>query len=165
MRGEPLAPGPAPTGLEVHRGLLIFRCQDAAFGELFHVAEHLLEQQTVGFHLLLPRSIIWLRGTIPHQGVVEGSASGSERTCLQRSVIHRIQTVGTQRLRVGVTIPLLPDDDRMADGANGADLAVFTGDQIATQEAPFSDIAVLADARPDLIGRRSSISRCYSPYR
>jgi hypothetical protein len=45
----------------------------------------------------------------------------------------------------------LPDDDRMADGANGADLALFTRDQIATPEAPFSDVAVLAVTRPDLL--------------
>ena len=33
----------SPTDLETHRGLLIFRRQGAAFGELFHVAEHLLK--------------------------------------------------------------------------------------------------------------------------
>jgi hypothetical protein len=86
----------------------------------------------------------------PTQGVVESRATRSERTPLQRSVIHGIQTGGTQRLGVGVAIAGLPNDDRMADSANRADLALFSGDQIATPEAPFSDVAVLADTRPDL---------------
>ena len=59
---------------ELHRSLLIFRRQGAAFGKLFHVAEHFLEEQTVCFHLLLPGSIVWQRGAIPHQSVVESCA-------------------------------------------------------------------------------------------
>lgn len=42
----------------------------------------------------------------------------------------------------------------MADATNGSDLGLFTGDQIATPEAPFSDVAVLADTGPDLLDRR-----------
>jgi hypothetical protein len=68
-------------------------------------------------------------------------------------VIHRIQTGGAQRLDVGVAIPSLPDDDRMADSANGADLAFFARDQIATTETPFSYVAVLADTRPYFLDR------------
>jgi hypothetical protein len=41
----------------------------------------------------------------------------------------------------------------MADSANGADLAFFARDQIATTETPFSYVAVLADTRPYFLDR------------
>jgi hypothetical protein len=39
----------------------------------------------------------------------------------------------------------LSHNDRMTRSADGADLALFAGDEIATPEAPFSNVAVLPD--------------------
>ena len=44
MRDELSPLSPTPTDLELHWSFFIVRRQSAAFGELFHVAEHLLEE-------------------------------------------------------------------------------------------------------------------------
>src|SRR5215472_2223303 len=96
---------------EINRGLLIIRRQRAAFCELLHVAEHLFKKQVISLHLPLPRCIVRLRRAVPNQRVIERTAVRSERTRFYRSVIHGIETGGTQGLGVCVAVPRLPDND------------------------------------------------------
>ena len=140
----------SPGDLKIYRGLLVFRRQVRP-RRAFSCCAASSRRANGRSRPASAASIVWLRGAIPQQGVVQSSAARSERTRLQRSVIHRIKTGGSQGLGIGVAIARLPDDDRMTDGANRADLAVFARDQIATPEAPFSDVAVLADTRPDFL--------------
>jgi len=93
--------------------------------------------------LAIMRSLTDCSSILPGKAITRGELSppGLTQTHLEP------QTGGTQRLGVGVAITRLPDDDRMADGADGTDLALFTGDQVATPEARFSNVAVLPEGR------------------